>query len=118
MTRTVVVLAVTLLTVSAFLQAEQREFVTRGEVLSVSVEDGTLKMREIAEPPQNSRPGTMQSGVVRPFTVTAETQVKTAQGQSIKLGEIRPGAHVTIHFVLDSGKNVAKAISVTSSATE
>lgn len=44
MTRTFVVLAVTLLAVSAFLQAEQREFVTRGEVLSVSVEDGTLRM--------------------------------------------------------------------------
>ena len=48
MTRTLVVLAVTLLGVSAFLQGEQREFVTRGEVLSVSVEDRTLTMREIA----------------------------------------------------------------------
>jgi hypothetical protein len=42
----------------------------------------------------------------------------TAQGQSIELGQILPGAQVTIHFVLDSGKNVAKAISVTSAATE
>ena len=117
-TRTLVVLAVTLLAVSALLQAEQREYVTRGEVLSVSVEDGTLTMTEIAEPPETSRPGTMQSGVVRRFTVTANTDVMTAQGQSIELGQIRPGAQVTIHFVLDSGKNVAKAISVTSSATE
>jgi hypothetical protein len=118
MTHTLVVLAVTLLAVSAFPQAEQREFVTRGEVLSVSVEHGTLTMREIAEPPENSRPGTMQSGVVRPFTVTNDTQVMAAQGQSIELGQIRPGAHVTIHFVLDSGKNVAKSVSVSSPATE
>jgi len=118
MTRTMLVLAAMLLAVSAFLQAEQREFITRGEVLSVSVEDRTLTMREIAEAPENSRPGTMQSGVVRSFTLTADTDVMTAQGQSIELGEIRPGAQVTIHFMLDSGKNVAKAISVTSSATE
>jgi hypothetical protein len=118
MTRTLVALAVTLLAVSAFLQAEQREFVTRGEVLSVSVEKATLTMKEIAEPPENSRPGTMQSGVVRSFTVTADTDVMTGEGQSIEFGQIRPGAQVTIHFVLDSGKNVAKAIAVTSSATE
>ena len=118
MTRTLVVLGLTFLAVSAFLQAEPREFVTRGEVLSVSVEDGTLTMREIAEPPENSRPGTMQSGVVRSFTVTADTDVMTSQGQSIEFSQIRPGAQVTIHFVLDLGKNVAKAISVMSSATE
>jgi len=118
MTRTLVVLAVTLLAVSAFLQAEQREFVTRGEVLSVSVEDRTLTMSEIAEPPENSRPGTMQSGVIRPFTVTADTKVTAAEGQSIEFGQILTGAQVTIHFVLDGGKNVAKSISVTSPATE
>jgi hypothetical protein len=118
MKRTLAVVAVALLAVSALPQAEQREFVTRGEVLSVSVEDGILRMREIAEPPENSRPGTMQSGVVRAFTVTDDTDVMTAHGQTIELGQIRPGAQVTIHFVLGSGKNVAKAISVTSVATE
>lgn len=60
----------------------------------------------------------MQSGVVRPFTVTNDTQVTAAQGQSIELGQIRPGAQVTIHFVLDLGKNVAKSVSVSSPATE
>ena len=118
MTRTLVVLVVASLALSAFLQAEEREYVTRGEVLSVSVEDRTLTMREIGEPPENARPGTMQSGVVRAFTITADTDVMTAQGQSIELGQILPGAQVTIHFVLDLGKNVAKAISVTSVATE
>ena len=118
MTRTLVVLVVASLALSAFLQAEEREYVTRGEVVSVSVEDRTLTMREIAEPPESARPGTMQSGVVRAFTITADTDVMTAQGQSIELGQILPGAQVTIHFVLDLGKNVAKAISVTSVATE
>jgi hypothetical protein len=118
MTRTLLVLAVAFSALSALLQADEREYVTRGEVLTVSVEERTLTMREIAEPPEDARPGTMQSGVVRPFTLTADTDVMTAQGQSIELGQILPGARVTIHFVLDSGKNVAKAISVTSAATE
>jgi hypothetical protein len=87
MTRILLVLVVALLARSASLQAEEREYVTRGEVLSVSVEDRTLTM------------------VPRPFTITADTDVMTDRGQSIELGQILPGAQVTIHFVLDSGKN-------------
>jgi hypothetical protein len=120
MTRTLLVLAVAvaLLGVSTTVVAEEREFVTRGEVLAVSAQDGTLKIREIAEPAENAPPGTMQDGVVRPFSVNADTEVTAAQGQSIELGQIQAGAHVVIHFILDNGKNVAKRIEVSSAATE
>ncbi len=118
MTRAFLMLAVTLLAVSTFSAAEEREFATGGEVLAVSVKDGTLTLKEIAEPPEGSRPGAMQSGVVRAFTVTAGTRLTASGGRSIDLGDIGPGARVTIHFVLESGKNVAKSISVTSPATE
>jgi hypothetical protein len=69
--------------------AEQREFVTRGEVLSVSVEKATLTMKEIAEPAENSRPGTMQSGVVRSFTVSADNL-------SLSLAKLQAGIHTGV----------------------
>jgi hypothetical protein len=114
MKRTFMLLAVALSTTAFFARAEQREFVTGGEVLSISVEKGTLTLREISDPRADSRPGTMQSGVVRDFMVTADTKLM-AQGQSINLGAIRAGDRVTIHYVLDSGRNVARSVTRTSS---
>jgi hypothetical protein len=112
-----VVLAMALVAGFAFAQAEQKELVLNGEVVSVSAADRTLSVKEIAETPQNPPPGTMQSGVVRPFVVNDETKLLAKAG-SIQLADIRAGDRVTIHYRLDSGKNVAKSITVTAPATD
>jgi hypothetical protein len=102
---------------SAIAQAEHKEFVSKGDVIAVSATDGTLKVREIAEPAADARPGTMQSGVERPFVVNADAKLMS-QERSIALTDIRVGDRVTIHYVLDAGKNVAKSVTVTSRATD
>lgn len=117
MLRILVGFGVTLLAVSAFALAGQQDIVASGEVVAISVKDGTLKMKEIAEPPKDSAPGTMQSGVVRDFVVNVDTKL-LAQGRSIQLADIRSGDRVTIEYVLDSGKNVAKSVTITVPATD
>lgn len=106
-----------LMALSGFALAEQGEIVASGEVIAVSAKDGTLTMREIAEPPEDARPGTMQSGVERPFVVNADTKL-SARERSIALADVRVGDRMTIHYVLDSGKNVVKSLTVTSTATD
>lgn len=117
MLRNLVGFGVTLLAVSTFALAVQKDIVSSGEVVAVSVKDGTIKMKEIAEPPANSPPGTMQSGVVRDFVVNADTKL-LAQGRSIQLADIRSGDRATIEYVLEGGKNVAKSVTITVPATE
>ncbi len=120
MTRTLVALAVFLLVFAAFVPAEQdqKEYVSSGEVIAVSVENNTVKVREIAEPPKDALPGTMQSGVVREFTITPDTKFMMPEAQSGSLANIRVGDRVTIHFTLGTGKNVATRITQGRPATE
>lgn len=118
MTRTLVALAVSLLAIVAFVQADQKEYVSSGEVMAVSVENHTLKVSEIAEPPKDALPGTMQSGVVREFTIAADTKFMMPEGQSGSLANIRVGDRVTIYYTLGTGKNVATKISQGRPATE
>lgn len=112
-----VVIAAVLLATPVLAQSPPNEIVIEGEVLSVSPNDGTLKVKEIAEPPEGARPGTMQSGVVREFTVSGETKLVT-EGRTLQLADIRTGDRVVIHYVLGTGKNVARSITVSSRATE
>jgi hypothetical protein len=113
------VLAIASLVGLAFAQPETKELVINGKVESVAAKDNTLRVQEIPEapPPENPKPGAMQSGVVRPFVVTEETKLMS-KGESISLADIRAGDRVTIHYVLDSGKNVATRITVTAGATD
>lgn len=117
MIRILVVFAVAAAAVSAFAQPVEKEIVSSGDVVAISEKNQTLTVKEIAEPPANSPPGTMQSGVVREFVVKADTKLE-AQGQPIQLADIKAGDRVTIHYVLDSGKNVARRIAVAPRATD
>ncbi len=117
MTRTLVALAVSFLAL-AFVQADQKEYVSSGEVMAVSVENHTLKLREIGEPPKDALPGAMQSGVVREFTITPDTKFMLPEGQSGSLANIRVGDQVTIRYTLGTGKNVATQITQGRPATE
>jgi hypothetical protein len=117
MKRTLMGFAALLMVLAAVAQADPNELISSGEVIAVSAKDGTLELREIAEPPADARPGTMQSGVERPFVVGADAKLM-AQERSIQLADIRVGDRVKIHYVIDSGKNVAKSITVTSRSTD
>jgi hypothetical protein len=117
MKRTLMGFAALLMVFSAVTQAEHREFVSTGDVIAVAANEGTLKLREVAEPPADAQPGWMQSGVERSFVVNADTKLMS-QERSIPLADIRVGDRVTIHYVIDSGKNVVKSMTVTSRATE
>lgn len=109
--------AITLLVGFAFAQPVQQELVLDGEIVSVSAADRTLTVEQIVEPPDSIRPISMQSGVVIPFVVTEETKILAHEGP-IALANLRTGDRVTIHYVLDSGENVAKTIFVTMPATD
>jgi Domain of unknown function (DUF5666) len=118
MKRTLVALAVILLASPAFIQADHRELVSSGEVTAVSVEKGTLTLKEIAEPRNDTRPGTMQSGVVREFTVNADTKFLMSPSEAGNLEKIRVGDRVTVHYTLGTGKNVATRITQGLATTE
>jgi hypothetical protein len=107
-------LALTLLVSAAFVQADSREYVSVGEVTAVSVDKGTITLREMAEPGIDVKPGAMQSGVVREFVVSADTKFMSqpeAEAQAGSLANIRVGDRITIHYTLGTGKNVATRIS-------
>ena len=109
--------AITLLVGFAFAQPTQQELVLDGEIVSVSAADRTLTVEQIVEPPDSIRPISMQSGVVIPFVVTEETKILAQEGP-IALAHLRTGDRVTIHYLLESGENVAKTILVTMPATD
>ena len=121
MRRTLVGLALILLASAAFVQADTREYVSVGEVTAVSVDKGTITLREIAEPGIDVKPGAMQSGVVREFVVNPETQFAMSSqpaAESGSLANIKVGDRITIHYTLGSGKNVATRISSGTSTEE
>jgi hypothetical protein len=107
-------LALILLASAAFVQADTREYVSVGEVTAVSVDKGTITLREIAEPGIDVKPGAMQSGVVREFVVSPETKFAMSsqpEAESGSLANLKVGDRITIHYTLGSGKNVATRIS-------
>jgi hypothetical protein len=114
MRRTLVGLALILLASAAFVQADTREYVSVGEVTAVSVDKGTITLREMAEPGIDVKPGAMQSGVVREFVVNPETKFAMSsqpEAESGSLANLKVGDRITIHYTLGSGKNVATRIS-------
>jgi septum formation inhibitor-activating ATPase MinD len=106
-------LAIALLAFAGFPEAAP-QWVTRGEIVSVSVADRTITIVEIAD---ESSSVVSQSGVRRDMVVTEATKL-TARGETIELDDIEVGAIGTFTFVMEEGKNIALVIDVRSSATE
>ncbi len=103
----------------AFVAAEDhKEVVSNGEVTAVSVPNRTITVSEIADPKSDAKPGAMQSGVVREFTITDDTKFMSSQNQAGTLANIRVGDRVTIHYTLGTGKNVAIRITQGIPSTE
>lgn len=90
---------------------------SRGEIVAVSVEEGILTVEETPEPDAEPSPDAMQSGVRRDFVVDESTKL-TSGDETIALTEIQVGSMATVHYVLDSGKNVALAVELRAAATE
>ncbi|HXV64384.1 MAG TPA: hypothetical protein VEK15_27040 [Vicinamibacteria bacterium] len=109
--------AIVLMTVMAALaipalaiQSVNGEIEAKGEIVEVSTQPATLTLKEAASPPE-------KSGVVRKFVVDEATQL-TSRGEPIDIADIQPGARATVRYVVDSGKNIAKSIDVTTPATD
>lgn len=97
-------------------KAGKNEIVLEGKVMAVSTEEATVTVKEIGEPPRDPSSSAMQTGVEREFVVTEATKL-TAKGGAIQLGDIHAGDLVTVHFVLEDGKNLAKSITVRTKST-
>ena len=92
------------------IQSMDGEIEAQGEIVEVSTQPATLTLKEAASLPE-------KSGVVRKFVVNEATEL-TSRGEPIDIADIQPGARATVRYVIDSGKNVAKSIEVTTPATD
>jgi len=114
----IMMLAVAFVTGAAFVSgSEGPEIVTQGEIVALSVEDGTVSVEETPDPEAELAPGAMQSGVKREFVINEGTQL-TRNDEPIELSDISVGANVVVRYVMDAGRNVAIELDVRSPATE